>query len=195
MLFKTLCMRLRFIFSVITIVLFSQFAIAGETALLFGTNQPLLFKGYNVEIQYMTDNWVFEYSHGWELKLHEFKDSMTKEEVDQNLKIRLPWTTGGGVGYRITKAFHAALEYKVHEFDVNHPTDASFKYQTQTLGIGFYYSWKPFADKGFTIVPAIRYWPTIANNLSGGKKVFSNGEVHEPHKFDFAPNIKVGWTF
>ena len=35
----------------------------------------------------------------------------------------------------------------------------------------------------------------LANNLSGGKKVFSNGEVHEPHKFDISPNIKVGWTF
>jgi len=143
----------------------------------------------------MTENWVFEYSHGWELKLHEFKDSMEKAEIDQNLKIRLPWTTGGGVGYRFTKTFHAAIEYKIHQFNITHPTDGDFKYQTQTLGIGVYYSWKPFGDSGFTMVPAIRFWPTIANNLTDGKKVFSNGEVHEPHKFDLAPNVKIGWTF
>ena len=183
------------LFIIIFALNFNSNAKADETAFYLGLSQPLLFKGYNVEVNYKTDHWVFEYSHGWDLKLHEFKDAMTDDEAKQNLKITLPYTTGGGVGYRVTKEFHVALEYKIHQFNVDSPIDNSFSYTTQTLGVGVYYDWRPFKNSGFSIMPALRYWPTIATTLKGNKKIFTNGEIHESHKFDIAPNVKIGWAF
>jgi hypothetical protein len=166
-----------------------------EMSVLFGLGQPILFKGYNVEINYRTNNWVFEYSHGWNLKISDFKDGLTKEEKEQNLDIYTPYTTGGGVGYRFTEHFHAALEYKIHKFEVANLSNEQIDYTVQTLGVGLYYTWKPFKDSGFIVVPAIRYWPTIATSLKDDKHTFSNGNVHDAHGFDVAPNIKVGYAF
>lgn len=174
---------------------FHQTARADETAVLFGLIQPILFGGYNVEVNYRTDAWVFEYSHGWDLKISDFEAGLTDDEKNQKLKIFAPYSTGGGVGYRFTNNFHGAIEYKIHEFEVTHAIDGTFKYTVQTLGIGLYYHWKPFKNSGFTVVPAIRYWPTIATSMKDNKKVFSTGEVHEAHGFDVAPNIKIGWSF
>ena len=168
---------------------------ADQTALLFGMSQPLLFNGKNIEVNYLTERFVFEYSHGWDLNISNFKDGLTDEEKDQKLKIYTPYTTGGGIGYRFTDTFHVAVEYKVHKFQVKHPTEGTFEYRTQTLGLGAYYIWKPFKNSGFTVMPALRYWPTIATSLKDNKKRLPNGDVHDAHKFDIAPNIKIGWTF
>ncbi|HYX36205.1 MAG TPA: hypothetical protein VE954_24140 [Oligoflexus sp.] len=180
---------------VIPMILFAPLALANETAILFGLGQPILFNGYNVELNYLTENLVFEYSHGWNLNISNFKDALTEEEKKQDLDILTPFSTGGGIGYRFTDLFHAALEYKVHEFEVSSPTVAEFSYRTQTLGVGLYYNWKPFEDSGFTVVSALRYWPTIATSLENDEKILSNGRVHKAHGFDVAPNVKIGWTF
>ncbi len=145
-------------------------------------------------MNYNTEKWVFEYSHGWNLDISNFKDGLTKEERDQNLEIYTPYSTGPGIGFRFTEKFHAAVEYKIHKFEVARSSE-KIDYTVQRLGVGLYYTWKPFQSSGLIIVPAIRYWPTIGTSLKNDKHTFSNGDVHESHGFDFAPNIKVGYAF
>ncbi|MEL6849486.1 MAG: hypothetical protein AAFP92_13275, partial [Bacteroidota bacterium] len=56
---------------------FSQFPLQAQQAqekpytdqwtLAFGMSQPLFLNGFNVAINYTTQRWVFEYSHGMNL--------------------------------------------------------------------------------------------------------------------------------
>jgi len=164
--------------------------------LIFGLTQPLLLGGGNIEINYLTDNWVFEYSHGFDLDLHESPDlAMTSEERSQGLKIHLPYSTGGGIGYRFTKEFNLRVEFKQHKYEVTHPSNERMSYTTQDLGIGAYYFYEPLRNYSLIIVPSIRYWPTINTSLDNDQYTFSNGDVHKAHEFGLFANVSVGWKF
>ena len=167
---------------------------AVEFNVVAGLSQYLLLGGGNAEIDIVTENWVFEYSHGWGLDFaRNDRIAQTKAERDQDLDVYMPYTTGGGVGYRLTKALNARLELKEHDQIVeNFKTGEKIRYLVRTVGVGFYYEWQPFG-KGLLIVPNIRYWPTVSTSLDEDQYVWSNGEIHEAHAQGLIINCSVGW--
>jgi hypothetical protein len=165
--------------------------------LVFGLSQLAFLSGGNVEINYLTEKFVFEYSHGFNLDLNASPNEMalTETERQQNLDIEVPYSTGGGVGYRFTKAFNVRIEAKQHKFNVTHPSGEKISYTTQDLGLGAYYFYKPFKRTNLIIVPSIRYWPTINTSLHDDKYTFSNGDEHKAHDFGLFGNVSIGWSF
>lgn len=179
------------------VLLFTSTTQAQSWNLVFGLSQVIFLNGGNVEINYVTDKFVFEYSHGFNLDLNASPNDMalTDMERQQSLEIYVPYSTGGGVGYRFTKAFNVRIECKQHKFDVTHPSGEKVSYTTQDLGVGAYYFYNPFKRFNFIVVPSIRYWPTINTSLNDDKYTFSNGDVHEAHEFGLFGNVSIGWAF
>lgn len=168
-----------------------------QWALLFGLSQPLLLQGGNIEVDYMTEKWVFEYSHGFNLDLNAGPEALTLTDVerDQGLKIAVPYSTGGGIGYRFTPEFNLRLEYKEHEYEVTHPGGEKINYFVQDLGVGAYYFYKPIDGSKLLIVPSLRYWPQLASSLDAEGYTFNNGDVHKAHTFGLFTNVSVGLSF
>lgn len=165
--------------------------------LVFGLSQVAFLNGGNVEINYLTEKFVFEYSHGFNLDLNASPNDMalTETERQQNLQIDVPYSTGGGIGYRFTKSLNVRIEYKYHKFNVNHPSGEQVSYTTQDLGLGAYYFYWPLKDMNLVIVPSIRYWPTVKTSLNDDKYTFSNGDEHKAHDFGLFGNVSIGWSF
>jgi len=171
-------------------------AFADQWNLVFGLSQPLVLKGGNVEINYLTEKFVFEYSHGFALNLSASNGvAMSNTEKSQNLDIYVPYSTGGGVGYRFTKEFNVRLEIKQHQFNVTHPSGENINYTNRDIGVGAYYFWLPFNNKNLLIVPSIRYWPTVYSSLNNGEYTFANGDVHKASSFGLFGNVSIGWIF
>jgi hypothetical protein len=165
--------------------------------LVFGLSQVAFLNGGNVEINYLTEKFVFEYSHGFDLDLNASPSdwALTEAERRQHLEIYVPYSTGGGVGYRFTKSFNMRIEYKRHKFNVTHPSGEQASYINQDLGVGAYYFYKPFKQMNLAIVPSIRYWPTVKTSLTDGTFTFSNGDEHKAHEFGLFGNVSIGWSF
>ena len=162
--------------------------------LLAGLSQPIIMHGGNVEINYLTKNWVFEYSHGFLLDLNVYSGfTKTAAERAQGLSITLPYSTGGGIGYRITEGFNVRAEFKVHRYEVSRGAE-SFAYTVYSAGVGAYYFWTPLGDH-LVIVPSLRFWPNVATTLDSGKLIFADGQTHQAHDFGLFANISVGWRF
>lgn len=181
---------------------------------LFGLNQPLLLKGYNVEANFFYKRLAFDFSHGVSL---DFSGSgVTGDAAEQNLSIHLPYSTGFGVGYRFTEAFNIRVEPKWHQFELYYENEAQTnanrigKYNTFSLGIGAYYNWLPFKNKnnalrGIMIAPSVRYWPTVSSSLKDDKLVYENKltgktETHERMQPGIANtpivvNVSIGYSF
>ena len=67
---------------------------------LFGLNQALLLSGFNIEGNYIYKRFIFDYSHGAFLV---FKGSTSTSSFEkQGVEVHMPWTTGFGIGYRLT---------------------------------------------------------------------------------------------
>lgn len=49
-----------------------------KVSLFFGLNQPLITKGFNVELNYYTKHFVFDYSLGFNLH---FKNNLVSEQA------------------------------------------------------------------------------------------------------------------
>ena len=75
-----------------------------QYSLLFGLNQPILLRGFNVEGNCWMKKWVIDYSHGFNLHLDgEFvNDELEAQQVD----LLVTHSLGLGVGYRFTKGFN-----------------------------------------------------------------------------------------
>lgn len=175
----------------------SQVAWSKSWHVLMGLSQQIILQGGNIEINYLTDKWVFEYSHGWSLDLDASpgEKAMTSQEQYQGLSIHVPYSTGGGIGYRFTPEFNLRLEIKQHEFQVTNRENQTIKYTTQDVGLGAYYFYQPFKQYAFLVVPSIRYWPTVNTSLENDVATFNNGEKHNAHDFAIFGNISIGWQF
>lgn len=161
--------------------------------LVGGLTQPIFLHGGNVEVDFLTDNWVFEYSHGFALNFSKYPDfTLTPAERDQGLRVFAPFSTGGGIGYRITKGLNIRAEFKVHKYEVTNRDGETIDYVVRDLGIGAYYFWFPFQHERFVVVPSIRWWPMIGNSLNEGKHTFSNGDVHEAKQSGLIINVSLG---
>lgn len=185
-----------------------------KMSLVFGLNQPVITQGFNVELNYYTKYFVFDYSHGFNLH---FKDKLVTEDArNQHLKFKISHSLGFGVGYRITPEFNLRIEPKLHIWnmyydDKSYAKDNKIKqYSTYTLGLGAYYRWLPFRNQagfaqGISVVPSVRWWPNVLSTLKDNEYTYFNritnqNEVHKANNIGinntpFFGNISVGYSF
>jgi hypothetical protein len=181
--------------------------------LMFGLSQPILASGFNIEGNFIYDRFIFDYSHGVSL---DFKDSSVPEYLrQQGVAVHMPYTTGFGLGYRITEWLNIRVEPKWHRFEFYYEDEPQNKgdqitaYDTFSLGAGLYGAYRPFKKqhnflKGFLLAPSVRFWPTVHSSLQGeytylNKNTQSDAEIKtlDPGIL-FTPlviNLSVGYTF
>lgn len=168
----------------------------GHVTLQAGLIQPALFRGGNVAASYKRGRLVADYSHGFNLDFNANGNvGLRGDQRDQNLDIDVPWTTGFGVGYRITPRLDVRLEGKAHRYEIDPPADAPFAYTTFTVGPGVYYELPVW--RRLTLEGSVRYWPTVATTLSGGERAFAapggGTDVHHAYDLPVITNVSVGW--
>jgi len=153
--------------------------------------------GFNVAGELRYQRLWLEYSHGMNLTLNKLGGfGLTQTERDQDLHIRVPFTTGFGVGVTLVDELWLGAEFKAHGYDVNAPGGPTTSYQTYSIGpvLGYkYYIWK-----GLYVNAYGRYWPNVATSLDGGKVILegNNGPVeHTAHDFGLFANVSVGYMF
>ena len=180
-------------------------------SLVFGLNQPILLRGFNVEGNYWMKKWVIDYSHGF--NLHADGKFVADEYERQRVNFKITHSLGFGIGYRFTKSFNLRFEPKLHIYKTYYEqsTEKSIiNFNTYTLGFGAYYRWMPFENKegfakGITIVPSIRYWYKVGSSLPSDQHSYFNTATNQNETLK-APNIgaantpwifniSVGYTF
>lgn len=166
-------------------------------SLATGLTQPLLFQGANVEVSYRTGRMMYEFSNGFNLKLHKFEPSLTTQEKNEKMKLTLPWTTGFAIGYFLTDTIALALEASMHRYDVEIPGGQKASYTTYSVGPGLFYT--KYFGENFFLQPVLRYWPNVGSSENGNKVGIKRADnstyEHQVHEFGFFANIRAGWTF
>jgi len=169
----------------------------GFSAML-GMHQWLVLGGANIAAQYKTQHLVFEASHGQALHLNKASSiTLTDDEKDAGVDVTMPWTTGGGVGFRITRNLHALVEVKVHRYEVlGADRNQKLSYLTFTVGPGLFYDihlWR-----GLFLQPLVRWWPNVGDTLDKSATLTrADGTTYQPQAKSqgvFA-NVNLGWSF
>lgn len=180
--------------------------------LLFGTNQ-LLLGGFNIEGNLFYRRFVFDYSHGVSLNIdNEFLDDTNQE---YGIDVHIPWTTGFGIGYRLTEWLNVRAEPKWHRFELYNMGDEQSAenritaYNTFSLGVGAYANFQPFKNqdnflKGIMVAPSIRWWPRVSSSLENDETSFFSRALqdevtHEALEVGIANtpliiNLSIGYT-
>ena len=184
---------------VFILLAFSASAQTGDgVTVAAGLNQPLLFNGANASVTLRHGRLVADYSHGIALDLNAAGTAaLSDAEVEQGLEVFVPWTTGAGLGYRITDRLDVRAELKAHRFEITPPEGEPFAYTAFSVGPGVYYRLPLW--RGLEVEPSVRYWPTVASTLSTDDASFAapDGTVqtHDAHSFEVFANVSVGWSF
>ncbi len=200
---------MRKIISIITIlslsvtIIFSQainennLLYSNKFSLLFGTIQPTALKGFNVEVNYTTKRMIFDYSHGVSLDPPAAGDFKTQKVV-----MHIPYSTGFGIGYRLSSFFDLRFEPKLHswevynEGEVQNNTTKIKDFKTFTLGMGAYYRYMPFKNsdnkflQGITTSTSLRYWQNVGTTLRNDELSYSNKSTNNTETLK-APNIGI----
>lgn len=175
---------------------------SSKWTVLTGLNQLFILNGFNAEINYQTDKWIIDYSHGFYLLID--GATLDNEYKNQKINFKITHSLGFGAGYRFNKSFNLRLEPKVHFYETYYDGERQVRgnsianFTTYTLGIGAYYKWMPFetqknALKGITIVPSLRYWYKIDSTLDDNKFTYYNTKTNNTETFK-APNIGLANT-
>lgn len=190
------------------------FLYSNRFSLLAGLIQPVVLKGGNIEVTYFTKRMSFDYSHGFLLNMA--GETMVGDAKAQKLAYHLPYSTGFGIGYRLTSFFDIRIEPKMHSWEVYYDGETQNKinliksYKTYSLGLGAYCRYMPFHKKdnwlqGITTSTSLRWWPNIGTSLKDDKfiyhnKITNNNETLKASNIGIAGsqflfNISVGYTF
>lgn len=157
-----------------------------ELVLLAGTIQPFLLQGGNVELDFYLPKTVFNYSHGFSLELESAAGTTVGEAKRQSVAYHIPYSTGFGIGYRLSKYVDVRFEPKLHRFEAYYddsdrkaPGNKISSYTTATLGIGAYFRWKPFEKqhnflKGIFTSTSLRYWQNVWTSLDNNRTEYKN---------------------
>jgi hypothetical protein len=170
-----------------------------QFSVMAGLTQWVVFQGGNVAVEYKIGRLAFEYSHGQGLDLNQVPGvGLTSAERDAGAHVRVPWTTGFGVGFRVTDHLDVLVEGKAHRFEVtSRDRNAEIAYTTFSVGPSVFYSIHLY--KGLFLQPNVRFWPNVASTLSGDHALLRqpDGSVydHEAHAFGLFANANIGWTF
>lgn len=184
-----------------------QFPYSNRFSIQTGLLQDILLNGQNIVLAYTAQRWVFDWSHGNSLDFksgHHFKNNEGYNM--QKLDVKMPWTTGPSIGYRITTFFNVRAEFKAHRNKLMYEnTNTSIvSYTTYTVGLGAFYSWYPFKKKenwldGICIEPVVRFWPTVGSSLADNyqyeNKLTGKRETIESYELGWLANINIGYTF
>jgi hypothetical protein len=168
-------------------------------SVMAGLTQWTLLRGGNVALEYEVGRFAFEVSHGQGLDLNQVPGlALTSAERDAGARVYVPWTTGFGVGVRITENFHALVEFKAHRYEVTgRDRNAEVDYTTFSIGPSVFYSF--YLYKGLFVQPNIRFWPNVASTLSGNHASIRQPDGttydHKAHDFGLFANVNLGWSF
>ena len=114
--------------------------------------------GFNVATELRYRRLWLEYSHGMLLTLNNLGGfGLTQTERDEKLHIRVPFTTGFGVGFTVVDELWLGAEFKAHGYEVNAPGGPVSHYRTYSIGpvLGYkYYIWNGLYADAYG-----RYWP------------------------------------
>jgi hypothetical protein len=158
-----------------------------------------VLRGGNLALEYKVGHFAFEVSHGQGIDLNQLGGfALTSDERDAGAHVRIPWTTGFGIGYRITENLHLLVEFKAHRYEVSSRDPASqVAYTTFSVGPGAFYS--IYLYKGLFLEPNVRFWPTIGSTLSNNQAVLRqpDGSIyeHRAHDLGLFANCNLGYTF
>jgi hypothetical protein len=185
---------------------------SNKFSVLAGLIQPTVLMGGNIEINYTTKRMIFDYSHGFNLNPPSVGDFKT-----QNVVLKLPYSTGFGIGYRINSFLDIRFEPKLHSFEVYYKDEEKTEankikdYKTFTLGVGLYYRYFPFRNsdnkflQGITTSASIRWWQNVGSTLSNDEFSYDNKLTGKKETLKAANigfgntplvmNIGIGYTF
>jgi hypothetical protein len=161
----------------------------------YGLSQPILAHGFNAAVEVRYKRLVATYSHGQGLDYARFETSQEKANA---VAVKLPWTTGGGIGVLLIDELWVLADFKVHRFDVDTAVD-HLSYTTVTLGAEL--GWRYFIWKGFNVALVARYWPNVYSSAGRGVTLHDqNGRtfVDPPAQQGYSgllANVLVGWAF
>lgn len=182
--------------------------------LVVGLTQPLLVNGFNVEVNYLCHRFIFDYSHGVSLDFS--GNAVTSDLKKQGVTVHMPYTTGFGIGYRLTEWLNLRVEPKWHRFEFYYEGEAQnsnteiTSFNTFSLGLGLYGYFRPFKNKasflnGFMIAPSLRFWPTVSSTLESGQYSYMNKKTMATEEIKtldpgigFTPivfNVSIGYSF
>jgi hypothetical protein len=178
----------------------SRWSAASTKNVQAGINFGLLqlgLGGFNVATELRYHRLWLEYSHGMDLTLNKLGGlGLTQTERDQDLHIRVPYTTGFGVGITLVDELWLGAEFKAHRYEVNAPGGRGSSYRTASIGPVLGY--KRYFWKGLYADAYGRYWPTVATSLDDDKLALagSAGTVeHSAHDWGVFANISLGYMF
>ncbi|MES1206248.1 MAG: hypothetical protein ABUS79_09955 [Pseudomonadota bacterium] len=165
-------------------------------AVMLGLGQWLL-DGGNVAIQYNVGHLALEYSHGQGVHLSETSLLLNQSEKSAGADVRMPWTTGFGVGILAFNNLRVLLEFKANHYALQGgDRSSSLEYTTFTIGPGVFYDLHVWS--GLFIQPSIRWWPTVATTMpSNAALARADGTVVKmaSHDSGVFPNVSLGWQF
>ena len=192
----------------------NDFAYSNRFSVLAGLIQPMVLDGGNIEVTYFSKRMSFDYSHGFLLNMS--GGTMVGDAKDQQLAYHLPFSTGFGIGYRLTSSFDIRIEPKWHKWEVYYDGESQNEntmiksYSTYTLGLGAYYRYMPFSKKdnwlqGITTSTSVRWWPNIGSSLENNEFTYHNKFTNQDETLkasnigiagtQFLFNISLGYTF
>jgi hypothetical protein len=161
----------------------------------YGLSQPILAHGFNSAVEVRYERLVLTYSHGQGL---DFTSFASPAEKAAGASVRMPWTTGGGVGVLLIDELWALADLKVHRFEIETAAE-HVAYSTVTLGAEI--GWRFFVWKGFNVALVARYWPNVYSTAGSGVTLHdASGKalVDPPAQQGYSgllANVLVGWAF
>ena len=187
---------------------------SNRISVLAGLIQPFVLKGGNIEVTYFSKKMSFDYSHGFSLDIS--GETITGDAKTQKLAYHLPFSTGFGIGYRISSYFDVRIEPKMHSWEVyydgetQNKSNVIKKYKTYTLGLGAYYRYMPFRTKegwvkGITTSTSLRCCPNVASSLKNDEFSYYNKLTNKNETLkasnigiagsQFLVNLSIGYIF
>jgi hypothetical protein len=160
----------------------------------FGLTQPILMHGFNAAVDIRYKRLVLTYSHGAGLDYSSLESAQAK---DAGAKLRLPWTTGGGVGLVLVDELWLLGDVKAHHFEVDSGVDHA-SYTTMTVGAEI--GWRYFFWKGFNVALVARWWPNVYSSTGSVTLHDRTGAAFTDKPAQqgfggFLGNVLVGWAF
>ena len=165
---------------------------------MLGLSQWTLFGGGNVAAQVKVGRLALEYSHGQALDFHRVSAlAETAAERDAGAKVRMAWTTGGGVGFQVTPRLHVLVEVKAHRYEITGANaNEKIAYTSFTVGPGVFYDL--YLYRGLFLQPSVRWWPTVASTYDDrGTLTRTDGTRYRHERHELLPfvNVSLGYTF
>lgn len=166
-----------------------------QLAFNYGLSQPILLHGFNAAVEVRYRRFLATYSRGQGLDYARFE---TADEMGAGAAVKMPWTTGGGVGLLLIDELWVLADVKAHRFSIDTAADHA-GYTVITLGAEL--GWRYFIWKGFNVALVARYWPNVYSTAGKGVTLHrTNGETFidppaQQGAAGFLANVLVGWAF